>query len=579
MPSLPPIVIASALVLLAVFAPTVFMGGMTGIIYSEFGIVLSAAVLVSTFVALTLTPAMAVLMMRREEKGPIARTLERGIQAMVRGFTAAAGFLVKWPAIGMAIFALTCYGIYHWGSRIPTSLIPPEDTSIVFIAASFEPGTPLAITDEATSRMVEELLEIEGVQSVVSAAGVNLITNAAEMSANLLLASMGPVEERSITDAEVAERANAIIADIEGMEGFAFMPPPIPELGLVDGVDVLIKDLKGVSPQRLNEVVNAFVTEAMANEAIADASTQYRVDKPALFVDLNRLKSKQYGVGIDQAIDALQSYTGGRYINTFNMAGRNYRVMVQNEMDLNRSLQDLRDIKISYPNGVTVPLGELFSAEMVMAPSFITRHNAQQSVSLNVFPTGSTGSAIRALNQIELPEGFRLEYAGITKQEIEAGNSALIAFGMALLIVFLMLVGQYESWSIPTVIILTVPTAVIGIIWGVMGLGGYIDVMTQIAALLLVGMCVRNAILIVEFAKNLRERDGLSIADSAVGAVRLRARAVAMTALSFAVGVVPLMLADGTGKGGQLAIGYASFGGIMTATILGCLLAQLSILT
>jgi hydrophobe/amphiphile efflux-1 (HAE1) family protein len=566
-------IIASAGVLLAVFAPTVFMGGMTGIIYSEFGIVLSAAVVVSTFVALTLTPAMAVLMMRREHKGPVARTLEQGIHGGVRGFTAAARVLVKAPVAGLLLFALVCYGIYHWGSKIPTGLIPAEDTSIVFIASSFEPGTPLAITDQATQTMVSQLLEIEGVQSVVSAAGVNLITSAAEMSSSLLLASMVPVEQRSITDGEVVDRANEIIAGIEALEGFAFTPPPIPELGLVDGVDMVLKDLRGVTPEELNLVAQDFIAAASASPAIESVSTQYRVDKPALFVNLDRLKAKQYGLDIGAAIDGLQSYTGGRYINTFNMAGRNYRVMVQNEMELNRSLKDLSDIEVSYANGVSFKLGEMFSAEMVKAPSFITRHNAQQSVAMNAFPTGSTGAAIKAINQVELPEGYTVEYAGITKQEIEAGNAAIIAFGMALLITFLMLVGQYESWAIPTVIILTVPTAIIGIVWGVMGLGGYIDVMTQIAAILLVGMCVRNAILIVEFAKNLREKDGMPIAEAAVEAVRLRTRAVAMTAFSFAFGVVPLMMASGTGKGGQLAIGYASFGGIMTATLLGCLLA------
>ncbi|MEH6591857.1 MAG: efflux RND transporter permease subunit [Halioglobus sp.] len=566
-------IIASALVLLAVFAPTIFMGGMTGVIYSEFGIVLSAAVVVSTFVALTLTPAMALMMMRREHKGRVARTLESGIQVGVSGFTALARLLVKFPTVAVLLFALMCYGIYHWGSQIPSALIPSEDTSIVFVAASYESGTPLSVTDAATKTMVEKLLQVEGVQSVVSAAGVNLVTNAAEMSSNLLLVSMVPVEQRSITDADVAESANAIIAEIDGLEGFAFTPPPIPELGLVDGVDMLVKDLHGVTPEELYQVAQDFMAEAGAHVAIDGVSTQYRVDKPALMVNLDRLKAKQYGVDIDAAIDGLQSYTGGSYINTFNMAGRNYRVMVQNEMALNRSLQDLKDIDVSYPNGVSVKLGELFSAELVNVPSFITRHNTQQSVTMNVFPTGSTGDAIKAINQIDLPEGFVVEYSGITKQEIEAGNSAIIAFGLALLITFLMLVGQYESWSIPTVIILTVPTSIIGIVWGVMVLGGAIDVMTQIAAILLVGMCVRNAILIVEFAKNLRERDGLPIAEAAVEAVRLRTRAVAMTAFSFAVGVVPLMLADGTGKGGQLAIGYASFGGIMTATLFGCLIA------
>ncbi|MEH6592898.1 MAG: efflux RND transporter permease subunit [Halioglobus sp.] len=566
-------VIASALVLLAVFTPTIFMGGMTGIIYSEFGIVLSAAVLVSTVVALSLTPAMAVLIMRRETKGPVGRGMESVITSGIRGFTNVARQMVKVPTVGLLLLALICYGIYHFGSRIPSGLLPAEDTSIVFVAASFEPGTSLKVTDRVTHDLVEQMREIEGVTSVVSAAGVNLITSASEMSANMMLLSLTPMEERDITDDDVINQVNTLIESTESIDGFAFKPPPIPEMGLVDGVDMVIKDLKGVSPQEMGEVANNFLEQANNSEAIAFASTQYAVNKPGIFLDLDRLKAKQYGVDVDMAVNALQSYAGGSYINQFNMGGRNFRVMIQNEQTQSKTLEDIAAIEISYRTGVSFRFGDLFTAEKILVPSFITRHNAQQAVSVNVFPAVSTGDAIQALNAIELPEGFIIEYAGITKQEIEAGNAALIAFGMALLITFLVLVAQYESWAIPTIIMLTVPTAIIGIVWGVMSLGGDINLMTQIAAILLVGMCVRNAILIVEFAKNLRENDGLSIRDAAVEAVRLRARAVAMTAASFAVGVVPLMMASGTGKGGQLAIGFASFGGIMTATIFGCLLA------
>ncbi len=566
-------IIASALVLLAVFAPTIFMGGMTGIIYSEFGIVLSSAVLVSTAVALSLTPAMAVMLMRRETKGPIARTLEAGIKGGVMGFTGLARAMVKIPSLSLLFLALICYGIYFFGSRIPSELIPNEDTSAVFVAAGFEPGTALTVSDKASFEMVKELKAIPGVTSVVSAAGVNLITSAAEMSSIMMLLTLEPMEERELSDTQITNLANEILMATPNLEGFAFTPPPIPDLGLVDGVDLVLVDQKGVTPAELGEVVDDFLEAANESEAITLASTQYAVNKPSLFLDVDRLKAKQYGADIDALVDALQSLSGGAYVNNFNMAGRNYRVMIQNERDVNKSLAELADVQLSYSTGVSFRLGDLFTAEEVLTPSFITRHNAQQAVSINVFPAVSTGDAIAALNAVALPEGFKIEYVGITKQEIEAGNAALYAFGMALLITFLVLVAQYESWSIPTVIMLTVPTAIIGIVWGVMALGGQINIMTQIAAILLVGMCVRNAILIVEFAKNLRELDGMGIKEAAVEAVRLRTRAVAMTAFSFAVGVVPLMLASGTGKGGQLAIGYASFFGILTATLFGVLLA------
>jgi HAE1 family hydrophobic/amphiphilic exporter-1 len=323
----------------------------------------------------------------------------------------------------------------------------------------------------------------------------------------------------------------------------------------------------------MGKVVNDFISQAQALTDVSFASTQYSVDKPSIELDINRLAIKQHGLKIDDVIDAFQSYTGGKYINTFNMEGRNYRVMVQNDQSYNEAIKELGKIHVSYDTGISIPLSKLFTSKKKTAPTFITRHNGQQAVAINVIPEISTGAAMRALNEIELPEGFRIEYTGMSKQEIEAGNAALYAFAMAMFITFLVLVAQYESWSIPSIIILTVPSSIIGIIGGVNWLGGEVNILTQIAAILLVGMTVRNAILIVEFAKDLREEKGMAIADAAIEAIKLRTRAVAMTALSFAVGVVPLMLASGIGNGGQNSIGYASFGGIMSATIIGVILA------
>lgn len=566
-------VVASALVLLAVFAPTLFLGGMTGIIFSEFGIVLSASVLVSTVVALTLTPAMATMLMKREEKGFVARFLENNINAGVKGFTWVVKGAVRIPMIIFALYIVMDYGSFKLGSDIPTGLIPNEDTSAVFVAASFNPGTALKVTDAAQAELVDKLKAIDGVKAVVSGSGLNIITSAPEMNSMMMVIALEPMNERELSDMEIADIASAELANVEGLEGFAFTPPPIPDLGLVDGVEFVIKDINGIDPIEMGNVVNEFIEKAMAAEDVSFASTQYQVNKPSIHLDINRLKIKKHGLRVDDVIDALQSYTGGMYINTFNMNGRNYRVMVQNDFAFNERVKELGKIHVSYETGVTVPLRELFSYEEKMSPTFITRFNAQQAVALNVIPSVSTGAAMRAINEIELPEGFEIEYTGISKQEIEAGNAALYAFAMAMFITFLVLVAQYESWSIPTIIMLTVPSSIIGIVGGVNWLGGDINILTQIAAILLVGMTVRNAILIVEFAKDLREQKGLSIRESAVEAIRLRTRAVTMTALSFAVGVVPLMISSGIGNGGQNALGYASFGGIVSATVIGAILA------
>ncbi|MEZ9231682.1 efflux RND transporter permease subunit [Vibrio amylolyticus] len=566
-------VIASALVLLSVFAPTLFLSGMTGIIYSEFGIVLSASVVVSTVVALTLTPAMASMLMRREHKGRIALALENTIQFGVNRFTWLAKSAVRIPLIVLALFAAMNYFNYELGTSLPSGLVPNEDTSTVFVAASFDAGVSLPVTDKVMSELVESFKQIDGVKGVVSGAGLNLITSAPEMNSMMMVLALTPMDERALSDVEIAEVVSEEMKKHESLQGFGFTPPAIPDLGLVDGVEFVIKDVNNVSPTEMGEVVNDFIAKISESEHVGFASTQYKVDKPGIELDIDRLKIKQHGFNVDQVIDALQAYTGGMYINTFNMQGRNYRVMVQNDKEYNDNIEELGKVRVAYKTGVTIPIASLFDVEHKLTPTFITRHNAQQAVAINVIPTVSTGSAMQAINDIELPKGFKIEYTGISKQEIEAGNAALYAFAMALVITFLVLVAQYESWSIPTIIMLTVPSAVIGIIGAVNWIGGDFNILTQIAAILLVGMTVRNAILIVEFAKDLRENKGYSIEDAAVEAIKLRTRAVAMTALSFAVGVVPLMFADGIGHGGQNAIGFASFGGIISATLIGVILS------
>lgn len=254
------------------------------------------------------------------------------------------------------------------------------------------------------------------------------------------------------------------------------------------------------------------------------------------------------------------------------MNGLNYRVLVQNDAALNERVKELGKIQVSYKTGVSVPLSDFFTHENKMAPTFITRFNAQESVAINVIPSVGKGAAMSALNEMELPEGFEIEYTGISKQEIEAGDAALYAFAVAMFITSIVLVAQYESWSIPTIIMLTVPSSIIGIVGGVNWLGGDINILTQIAAILLVGMTVRNAILIGEFAIVLWEQKGLSSRESPFEAIRLKTCTVTMTALSFAVGVVPLMISRGIGKGGQNALGCASFGGIVSATVIGGIL-------
>ncbi|MDG3086500.1 efflux RND transporter permease subunit [Vibrio hannami] len=568
-------IVASALVLLAVFAPTVFMDGMTGIIFGQFGIVLCSSVVVSTVVALTLTPALCALFMKREKKGVLARSIEKLISFKIGGFTMLTKGAVRLPILSIALLGGLLYLTAQEGQQLSQGMLPEEDTNGVFVIASFPPGTSLPVTDAAFKELSDEVMQLEGVKNVIGASGFNLLTSSPEMNSLMMVATMSPMTERNVSDAQLAEQINGILATKteQGLFGFAFKPPVIPELGTVNGVSLTINDSLSRSPAELAVLVGGILEKLNASDDINMAYTQFNVDKPALKLNLDRLALDKYGADYSSVITGLQTFMGGMYINTFNMNGRNYKVMLQNDPSFRKNQEALGELNFVQGNGRTIPATKVLTIEEISVPSFLDRFNAIQSVGIDAIPSVSSGDAIRFIQNMDLPEGISIEFTGTALEEIKAGNQVVVVFSLALLICFLVLVAQYESWLIPTVIMLTVPTAVTGIVGGVMWLGGDINMLTQLSAVLLIGMTVRNAILIVEFAKTLREQKGLSIKDSAVEALRQRARAVFMTAFSFGVGLVPLMLANGVGSGGQQALGFASFGGIVTATFIGCIFA------
>ncbi|GAM72314.1 RND efflux system [Vibrio sp. JCM 19236] len=565
-------IIASALVLLSVFAPTIFMSGMTGIIYSEFGIVLSVSVLVSTVVALSLTPALCSLFMKPPKKGFIARQIERVIGFKISAFTGVTAGFVRFPLLSIALLGAGIWFAIDHGKELPQGMLPAEDTSAVFVVGGFEPGTALSVTDNHTIEVVEALQKIPGVRNSIAASGFNLLNGNADMSSFLILLNLEDIEQRELSDEEITAEANAILQEM-GIEGFAFKPPVIPELGMVDGVNFVLIDHYARSPTELDKDTQAIIEQLNGEESISLAMTQFAVNKPSIKLNINRRKMLEYGISYAELVDGMQAHFGGQYVNTFNLDGRNYKVMMQNAPEYRLDKKALQNVYINYANGASQPAARLFSVEPITVPNFLNRFNGMQSVSIDVLPTGSTGAAIETLQQLELPEGYSIEFTGTAKEEIEAGSQATLILALALLITYLVLVGQYESWLIPAAIMTMVPTAVIGIIAGVDLLGSEVTIFTQLAAVLLVGMAVRNAILIVEYAKELREIQGLPVKKAAVEALRLRARAVFMTAFSFAVGLVPLMLSDAIGSGAQQALGWASFGGIVTATFLGCIAA------
>ncbi|MBY6195960.1 efflux RND transporter permease subunit [Vibrio hangzhouensis] len=566
-------IIASMLVLLAVFTPSLFIPGMAGTIYSEFGIVLCASVVVSTLVALSLTPALCALFMKPPRKNVVAKSVEWVITQKIRAFTGLAWTATRLPLLTILLLAGGLYLSVERGATLPTGLLPEEDTSAVFVVGSFPQGTALAKTDEYLALLTEQLNALPGVTTSVEASGFNLLTNTAEMSSFMMLLSLDEMETRTASDAEITEQVNQVLAANTDIQAFAFKPPVIPELGMVDGVNFVLLAPE-LSPKELYELTLKFNSRLMEDERVGLAMGLFEVSKPSVKLNIKRDDLLKYGVTFADVVEGMQTHFGGSYINTFNMNGRNYKVMVQNDPKFRLDPEALKKTGLSKPNGTRITYEKLFDVEQIKVPNFITRYNAEQGVFIDVIPTVATGQAIAAIQELADELGYRVEFTGAAKEEVSAGNTVAVVMGLAMLVTFLVLVAQYESWLIPLAIMLTVPTAVIGIVEGVIHINGNINILTQLAAILLIGMTVRNAILIVEFAKTLRDEGELTIKQAAVQALRLRARAVFMTAFSFGVGLIPLMLASAVGSGGQQALGWASFGGIVSATFIGCIMAS-----
>lgn len=389
----------------------------------------------------------------------------------------------------------------------------------------------------------------------------------------MMLLSLDDMLSRQASDAELTEQINHVLSENTDIQAFAFKPPVIPELGMVDGVNFVLLAPE-LSPVELYELTLEFNSRLMEDERVGLAMGQFEVTKPSMKLNIKRQDLLKYGATFAEVVEGMQTHFGGMYINTFNMDGRNYKVMVQNDPKFRLDPEALKKTGLSKANGTRITYDKFFDFEEIKVPNFITRYNAEQGVFIDVIPAVSTGQAISAIQELADELGYRVEFTGAAKEEVSAGNTVAIVMGLAMLVTFLVLVAQYESWLIPLAIMLTVPTAIIGIVEGVIHIQGNINILTQLAAILLIGMTVRNAILIVEFAKTLRDDNNFTIKEAAVQALRLRARAVFMTAFSFGVGLVPLMLANAVGSGGQQALGWASFGGIVSATFIGCIMAS-----
>ncbi|WP_306144107.1 efflux RND transporter permease subunit [Roseibium sp. MMSF_3412] len=574
-------VIATTLVLLAVFVPTIFMPGITGRLYSQFAVTISVSVVISSINALTLSPALCGLILKARSGPPkgLMGLFDRGITGVRDGYTAIIRRLVRVAFVGLIIVAGAIAVIMSLGSTLPQGFLPSEDQGYLMVDVQLPDGAALQRTETVTERVVELTQAVPGVENVVIVNGYSILNGATSSNAALVIATMSNWEERQ----EPNLRINAILAKfwadfstIPGANIIAFNPPPIPGLGTTGGVQMMMQQTGGGTPQDLASAVGSMVYSANQSPDIARAYSTFRANVPQVFVDLDREKAKTLGIGVSDVFTTLQAYLGSFYINDFNIFGRVYKVMIQAEGQYRDKIEDIGRLYVRSQDGTMVPLRSILTTENVLGPQILTRYNMFRAAAVmgDPAPGASTGVVINEMESAAeeaMPPGYTYEWTGTAQQQQGASNIVLFILMLSILFTYLFLVAQYESWSMPVAILMSVSFAIMGALVAVFVTGGDVNLYTQIGMIMLVGMGAKNAILIVEFAMEQRDT-GKSIMEAATEAAHLRFRAVMMTALSFLLGVVPLMTASSAGAASQKAIGFAVFGGMLFATVIGVLM-------
>ncbi|QDP02499.1 efflux RND transporter permease subunit [Thalassotalea sp. PS06] len=572
--------IASALVLMAVFVPVSLAPGMVGILYQQFGVTIVASTIISTIVALSLTPALCSIMLKPTAlptKGPLG-WFNAFINKMMGGYGATVALLSRHLIVTLILFGSLMAYIAYLGSNMPGGFIPEEDKGNFLVDISLPEASTLDRTITEIDKLTNQIKEIPGVQSIVTANGFSMIKGALATNAGMLIITLDDWEQRQteeLSQASIMAQTTQIMQSNREIKSLVMSTPAIPGLGATSGVTMILEDRLGRSTESLGPVYMQLVGELMQRPEIAVAFSTYTANVPQLSLNIDYEKAMLLGLDPGAINTAIGSLFGKRYVNDYTRFGKNYQVNIMSEARYRNDEGDLNSLYVRAADGEMVRFSSFSNFEPTIGADVSARFNLYNATQIIVMPAPgySSGEAIAAINAVTetLPDGYAHEWTGQTYQEVKTSGGMVTLFLLAVLFTFLFLVAQYESWLTPFAIMLCVPIGLLGSLLFVTLMNGTLNLYVQIGLVLMIGMACRNAILIVEFAKVLREEKGMSIIGAAVEAAKLRMRAVLMTALSFILGVTPLVLASGAGAASRNTMGHAVWGGMVSATFLGCI--------
>ncbi len=576
-------IIAISLVLCAVFVPVAFMGGVTGILYQQFAITIAVAVIFSTINALTLSPALAAMMLRKPTpgKGPLAwffRKFNQFFDWVTRTYGGIISRLTGRATLSMLILVAVIGGIWGLGKFVPGGFIPDEDKGYLFVAIELPEGSSLQRSDKILKQVEEVVNNTEGVRSALALSGYNILNSLNVPNAAMMFVGLESWEERAdpaLQAQAIADEWNKKFYTIPGARVFAFGPPPLPGYGSVSGFTMQLQDREGGGTAQLAGYVDQVISKCTERPEIGRVSTTFKQDTPQVKVELDREKARTLDVPVNSVFQTLQAYLSGLYVNDFVKFGRVYRVFLQAESEYTNEPGDIGQFFVRNNSGKMVPLSTLVKVTKMSGPNFATRFNLYRSAEITGSPAPgySSAQALQAVEEVmeTMPSGVGYEWSGLTLQEKKSEGQAGIIFAMAIVFVFLLLAAQYESWSLPFAVLLSVPTVILGTMTGLLLRDFEMNVYAQVGLVMLIGLAAKNAILIIEFAKMKRE-EGMPTLQAALEGAKLRLRPILMTSFAFILGCVPLMLASGSGAASRSTMGTGVVFGMSISTTIGLFL-------